>query len=70
MDVLNTAYAQTNNAYPVKIIAPPDIIKHGISIQNNDKQFQILTDEQATYAINNQLQVCDTYPTASPTLPF
>ena len=29
-----------------------------------------MTDEQATYAINNQLQVCDTYPTASPTLPF
>ena len=67
---MNTAYAQANNAYPVKTIAPPDIIKHALSIQNNDNKIQILTDEQATYAINNQLQVCDTYPTTSPTLPF
>ena len=70
VDVMNTAYAKVKNAYPVKIIAQPDIINNIVIIRNNDDQFQILTEEQATYAINHHLQLFDTYPTTNPTLPL
>ena len=38
VDVMNTAYAKVNNAYPIKFIAQPHVINNAITIQNNDDQ--------------------------------